>query len=192
MDQLCITEADVTTGTSQRSSEQGLCRIWARYGRCPGCDVNDCGYDHSPHLAQNIGEANDDGDLDRKAGNNDHFSEKDIDSTASSELDTLGEFKVQYRAKKNKNRPQREGTSVGDKKDVGVACAWQTTQQRLARANLPLPLRNRYIVLDDDYNKTENGVNVIDKVEDDALNAGGNMLSTRLKTTTSYRQKAHS
>ena len=68
-------------------------------------------------------------------------------------------------------------------------------------------LRNRYIALDDDYNKTdrgpsnqpsgtgpeankiENGVNVIDKVEDDAPNAGGNMLSTRLKTITTCRHK---
>ena len=49
-------------GTGQRSSKQRLCRNWARYGRCPGYDVNDCGYDHPPHLEQNIGEANDDDD----------------------------------------------------------------------------------------------------------------------------------
>ena len=65
-----------TKGTGPRSSKQGLCRNWARYGRCPGYDVNDCGYDHPPHLAQQLGEAKYDDDLDRKAGNNDHFPEK--------------------------------------------------------------------------------------------------------------------
>ena len=112
-----------------------------------------------------------------------------IDSTISSERRALAESKAQYRAEKNKNRPQRDGTPVGDKKNVCVVRARQTTQQRLARANLPLPLKNKYITLDDDYNKTENGVNVIDKVEDDAPNAGGNMLSTRSKAITTCRHK---
>ena len=117
-----------------------------------------------------------------------------IDSTTSSERRALVESKAQYRAEKNKNRPQRDGTPVGAKKNVGVVCAWQTTLQ--TRRSTPLPISNRYIALDDDHNnqpsgtgpkanKIEYGDNVIDKVDDDVSNAGGNTLSTRLKTTTS-------
>ena len=120
-----------------------------------------------------------------------------IESTTSSERRAL----AQYREEKNKNRPQRDGTPAGVKNNVGVVSAWQTTQQ--IRKSTPLPLSNRYIALDDNYNKTDSGTfhqpsgtgpevnkreygnNVIDKVDDDVSNAGGNTLSTRLKTTAS-------
>ena len=127
-----------------------------------------------------------------------------IDSTTSSERRALVESKAQYRAEKNKNRPQRDGTPVGDRKKGGVntiACAWQTAQQ--IRKSTSLSIQNRYIALDDDYNKTnrassrsplpvahlpsgtgpednetENGVIVIDKEEDDDPNAGGNQVDS--------------
>ena len=224
-----------------------------KYGRCPGYDVNDCIYDHPPHLAQNVGESKYDDDLGRKAGNNDHFPDKNkgkgkrgkgkgkgnsndgrslspgrkgkgkgkdkpssappgknrlpdgtrvckfhlknacrdgdecsyahtatckhwkagncvagknclyahyddakahkgkpisrnssIDSTTSSEKRAIADLKAQHRAEKNKNRPQREGTPVGDRKKGGVntlVCAWNKAQQM--RKNVSLPLQNR-------------------------------------------------
>ena len=77
------------------------------------------------------------------------------DSTTSSERRALAESKAQYRAEKNKNRPQRDGTPVGDRKKGGVntlACAWNAAQQM--RKSMPLPLHNRYTALDDDNNAT--------------------------------------
>ena len=44
-----------TAGTGLRVGKQGLCRNWARHGRCPAYDKNNCSYDHPPHLAQQIG-----------------------------------------------------------------------------------------------------------------------------------------
>ena len=76
-----------------------------------------------------------------------------IDSTTSSERRALAESKAQYRAEKNKNRPQRDGTPVADRKQIGcvkgmnsLKFAWQTAKQM--RSEISLPTRNRYDELD--------------------------------------------
>ena len=78
-------------------------------------------------------------------------------STTSSEKRAIAESKAKYRAEKNKNRQQRDGTPVGDRKKGGVhtlAFAWQFAQQM--RTDMSLPTSNKYDELDDDVSNDPN------------------------------------